>query len=423
MERGKPERSEGGGEDGNKMKVKLNIVEEAIEDIQNGRMVVVVDDKERENEGDLVMAAEKVTPEAINFMITHGKGLVCVPMTGEKLDELKLRQMVENNKESMQTAFTVSVDASPSKGVSTGISPSDRARTIEVLISPKSKSDDLVIPGHVFPLRVKEGGVLTRAGHTEAAVDLARLSGLYTAAVICEIIGADGNMARTPQLVEFAKEHGLKLISIADLISYRMRKEKFVRKVSETKLPTRHGDFVAYGYENLLNGEHHVALVKGKVAGQKDVLVRVHSECLTGDVFGSLRCDCGEQLQRALQKIEFAGRGVLLYMRQEGRGIGLKDKLRAYQLQEKGYDTVEANKMLGYPADLRDYGVGAQILADLGLSTIRLVTNNPGKVVGLEGYGLKIVERVPLEVKPNRYNRKYLRTKNEKLGHMFKKRG
>lgn len=400
--------------------IKFNTIEEAIADIQNGRLVIVVDDADRENEGDLVIAAEKITPESVNFMISHAKGLVCVPMTGERLDELELRQMVENNRESMRTAFTVSVDAHSRFGITTGISPADRAKTIEVLINPRSKKDDLVTPGHVFPLRVKEGGVLKRAGHTEAAVDLAKLAGLYPAAVICEIINQDGSMARVAQLDEFAREHNLKMVTIADLISYRVKHEKLVKRVSTTKLPTRHGEFTAYGYEDLLVGDYHVALVKGQVSGKKDVLVRVHSECLTGDVFGSLRCDCGEQLARALDRVEFCGQGVLLYMRQEGRGIGLKDKLRAYELQEKGYDTVEANHILGYPADLRDYGIGAQILSDLGLSTIRLITNNPRKVVGLEGYGLKITERVSLEVKPNEFNAKYLEAKSRKLGHILK---
>jgi len=401
-------------------KIKFNTIKEAIEDVQNGKMVVVVDDRDRENEGDLVMAAEKVTPQSVNFMITHGKGLVCAPMNGERLDELNLRQMVDVNRETMRTAFTVSVDAAPKFGVSTGISPADRAKTIEVLINPKSKIEDLVTPGHIFPLRVKEGGVLKRAGHTEAAVDLAKLAGLYPAAVICEVIDKSGKMARTPQLIEFAKKHKLKIICIADLISYRLRHEKLVRKITAINLPTQFGDFKAHAYEDILTGDTHVALVKGKVSGKKDVLVRVHSECLTGDVFHSLRCDCGDQLSNALEKIEFVGQGVLLYMRQEGRGIGLKEKLNAYKLQEEGHDTVEANLLLGYPADLRDYGVGAQILADLGLSTIKLITNNPTKVVGLEGYGLKITKRVALEVEPNPHNRKYIETKVKKLGHILK---
>ncbi|MFH1541709.1 MAG: bifunctional 3,4-dihydroxy-2-butanone-4-phosphate synthase/GTP cyclohydrolase II [bacterium] len=401
------------------MNFKLNKIEEAIDDFRNGKIIIVVDDKERENEGDLVMAAEKVTPEAVNFMITHGKGLVCVPITEERLTELDIPQMVERNRESMQTAFTVSVDAAPQHGVTTGISPSDRAKTIEVLINPKAGKDDLVKPGHVFPLRVVEGGVLKRAGHTEASVDLARLAGLYPAAIICEIINQAGRMARLPELVEFAKIHKLKIISIADLISYRMKKEQLIKKISTVRLPTKHGEFISHSYEDLLTGDLHIALVKGKVNKAKDILVRVHSECLTGDVFGSCRCDCGEQLARAMEKIEFAGQGVLLYMRQEGRGIGLKDKLRAYALQDKGRDTVEANEDLGYPDDLRDYGVGAQILVDLGLSTIRLLTNNPQKVIGLGGYGLKIVERVPLSIEANKHNKKYLSTKSQKMGHIL----
>ena len=400
-------------------KLKFNKIEEAVADIQNGKMVIVVDDQDRENEGDVVIAAEKITPAAVNFMITNARGLVCAPMTGARLDALELRQMVDENRESMRTAFTVSVDASPKSGVTTGISPADRARTIEVLINPKSDRCDLVTPGHVFPLRVKEGGVLKRAGHTEAAVDLARLAGLYPAAVICEIINADGSMARTLALFKFARTHQLKIISIADLISYRLRREKMIKRISCVKLPTRFGEFTAYSYEDLLTGDLHLALVKGNVSEKKDVMVRVHSECLTGDVFGSMRCDCGEQLDAAMEKINFCGRGVLLYMRQEGRGIGLRDKLRAYELQDKGHDTVEANKILGYPADLRDYGIGAQILADLGLSTIRLLTNNPKKVIGLDGYGLRIVERVPLEVEPNLHNKKYLKTKSKKLGHIL----
>ncbi len=401
--------------------IRFNKIDEALEAIRSGKMVLVVDDQDRENEGDLVMAAEKVTPEAINFMITQGKGLVCVPMTAERLDELSIPQMVEYNREAMKTAFTVSVDADPRFGTSTGISPSDRARTIEVLINPKTTKDDLAKPGHVFPLRVVEGGVLKRAGHTEAAVDLARLASLYPAAVICEIINQDGSMARTPQLIEFAQQHDLKIVSIADLISYRIRKENLINKLSRTKLPTNHGEFTAYGYEDLLTGDHHVALVKGNVAGQKNVLVRVHSECLTGDVFGSRRCDCGEQLHKAMEKIEFCGQGVILYMRQEGRGIGLAGKLKAYEKQDHGLDTVEANSALGFAADLRDYGIGAQILVDLGLSSIRLITNNPRKIVGLEGYGLKVVERIPLEIEPNKYNKKYLETKRQKLGHLLER--
>ena len=388
-------------------------------DIQNGKMVVVVDDESRENEGDLVVAAEKITPRTINFMITNAKGLVCVPMTGERLDELDLPQMVKENSEHMKTAFSVSVDAGRKFGVTTGISPADRAKTIEVLISPRANKDDLVSPGHIFPLRVKNGGVLKRAGHTEAAVDLARLAGLYPAAVICEIINPDGRMARVTDLFKYAKKHKLKMITIADLISYRLKNEKMIKRTSTIKLPTKHGEFTGYGYEDLLTGQHHIALVKGKVSKKKDVLVRVHSECLTGDVFGSLRCDCGQQLAKAMEKIEFCGQGVLLYMRQEGRGIGLKDKLRAYELQEKGYDTVEANTMLGYAADLRDYGIGAQILADLGLTTIRLLTNNPKKIIGLEGYGLKVTSRIPLTIKANEFNEKYIKAKVSKLGHIM----
>lgn len=397
----------------------FNTIPQAISDIQNGKMILVVDDADRENEGDLVIAAEKITPEKVNFMISEGKGLVCVPMTGQRLDDLELRQMVEDNRETMRTAFTISVDASPKHGTTTGISPVDRAKTIEVLINPRSKKDDVVTPGHVFPLRVKDGGVLKRAGHTEAAVDLARLAGLYPAAVICEVISADGKMARGPQLFDFANKHKLMIITIADLISYRIKHEKLIKRITTNKLPTRFGEFTAIGYEDTLSGDFHLALVKGRIAGKKNVLVRVHSECLTGDVFGSLRCDCGDQLAKALERIDFCGQGVLLYMRQEGRGIGLKDKLRAYELQEKGLDTVEANKKLGYPADLRDYGIGAQILADLGLTTIRLITNNPKKVVGLEGYGLKISERVALEIEPNEHNASYLKTKSRKLGHVL----
>jgi 3,4-dihydroxy 2-butanone 4-phosphate synthase/GTP cyclohydrolase II len=403
-----------------KLKIKFNTIKEAIEDIQNGKMVIVVDDRDRENEGDLVMAAEKITPKAVNFMITHGKGLVCVPMNGDRLDELNLRQMVDVNRESMRTAFTVSVDAHHRFGVSTGISPADRAQTIEALINPKSKKGDLVSPGHIFPLRVKEGGVLKRAGHTEAAVDLAKLAGLYPAAVICEIIDKSGKMARTQQLIDFARRHKFRIISIADLISYRLKTEKLVSRVTTVNLPTKYGEFKAHAYEDVLSGDVHIALVKSKVSGKKDVLVRVHSECLTGDVFHSLRCDCGDQLAGALAKINFVGQGVLLYMKQEGRGIGLKNKLSAYKLQEEGHDTVEANLLLGYPADLRDYGVGAQILADLGLTSIRLITNNPTKIVGLEGYGLEITERVPLEVEPNPHNQKYIETKVKKLGHILK---
>lgn len=402
----------------------FNTIEEAKKDIADGKMVVVLDDQDRENEGDLVMAAEKVTPNAINFMISHAKGLVCVPMTEDQLEKLDLKSMVIENTEIMKTAFTVSVDAAKKFGVTTGISPSDRAKTIEVLIGHASKPSDLVRPGHVFPLKALPGGVLRRAGHTEAAVDLAKLAGLFPAGVICEIIKPSGGMARTPDLIKFSRKHKLRIITIADLIKYRMKKEKLIVKIATTKLPTKYGDFVLHGYKDTLEGYYHIALVKGSVNKKKNVLVRVHSECLTGDVFGSMRCDCGEQLLRSLEMIGKADRGVLLYMRQEGRGIGLLGKLKAYELQDKGKDTVEANLDLGYKADLRDYGVGAQILADLGLSTIQLITNNPRKIVGLEGYGLMVTQRIPLEIIPNKHNIKYLRTKSAKLGHIlsFKKR-
>jgi len=396
---------------------RFNTIEEALEDIRAGKMVVVVDDPDRENEGDLVAAAEKVTPEIINFMATYGRGLICMPIIGQRLDELELGPMVTENTEAQGTAFTVSVDAAE---VTTGISAYERALTIKKIIDPKTKPSDLRRPGHVFPIRAKEGGVLKRAGHTEAAVDLARLAGLYPAGVICEIMNDDGTMARVPQLMEFCRRHNLKIITIADLIQYRRRTEKLIRRVAEANLPTRYGDFRAIAYEDILEKKGHLALVKGTVDDGRPVLVRVHSECLTGDVFGSLRCDCGEQLERALRLIEAEGRGVLLYMRQEGRGIGLLNKIKAYKLQEEGKDTVEANEALGFPPDLRDYGIGAQILADLGIRELRLLTNNPRKIAGLEGYGLKVVERVPLEVKPNGINRRYLQVKKEKLGHWLK---
>lgn len=386
----------------------------AIDAIRSGRMIIVVDDEDRENEGDLVMAAEKVTPEAVNFMALHGRGLICLPITGARLDELEIPLMTLSNTEALRTAFTVSVDA---QEVTTGISAHERALTIHRILDPATRPGDLRRPGHIFPLKAMEGGVLRRAGHTEAAVDLCRLGGLYPAGVICEIMNPDGTMARTPQLEEFARQHGLVMITTKDLIRYRLRTEKLVRKVAESNLPTRYGTFRILGYESLVNRESHVALVKGDVAGQADVLVRVHSECLTGDVFGSERCDCGEQLSKAMEIIDKEGRGVVLYMRQEGRGIGLMNKLKAYALQDGGCDTVEANEMLGFPADLRDYGTGAQILVDLGLSSIRLLTNNPKKIVGLEGYGLSVTARVPIEVPAKPNNVRYLCTKRDKLGH------
>ena len=391
-------------------------IEEALEDLKEGRMVIVVDDEDRENEGDLIMAAEKVTPEAINFMAKYGRGLICVPLTGERIEELDLPLMVSDNTEGHGTAFTVSVDA---VSVTTGISAHERAETVKVLISPETAPRDLNRPGHIFPLQAKDGGVLRRAGHTEAAVDLAKMAGMYPAGVICEIMNEDGTMARVPQLIEFAKTHGLKIITIADLINYRMKKEKLVVRAGEAELPTLYGEFKLIAYENSLDNEPHVALVKGEINEEDEVLVRVHSECLTGDVLKSLRCDCGNQLAQAMKIINQEGKGVLIYMRQEGRGIGLSNKIKAYQLQDEGKDTVEANEELGFPVDLRDYGIGAQILVDLGVRKIKLLTNNPRKIKGLEGYGLKIVERVPLEVKPGIYNLNYLNTKKEKLGHLL----
>jgi len=392
----------------------FNTIEEALEDIKQGRMVVVVDDEDRENEGDLIMAASKVTPEAVNFMISHARGLVCAPLTSTRVRELDLPPMVTRNTDSYCTAFTVSVDVG---SCSTGISAHERAKTIKALLDPETKPADLRRPGHIFPLEAMEGGVLRRAGHTEAAVDLSTLAGLDPAGVICEIINEDGSMARLPQLIDFCAEHNLKLISIADLINYRMKKEKLVWRGATAEMPTIFGTFKLIAYENNIDSLTHLALVMGEIDTDEPVLVRVHSECLTGDVFASLRCDCGNQLHGAMKRIAEAGSGALLYMRQEGRGIGLLNKIKAYQLQDTGKDTVEANEALGFAADLRDYGVGAQIMVDLGLKNIKLLTNNPRKIKGLEGYDLNIVERVPLEVEPCEYNCNYLSTKKEKLGH------
>ncbi len=392
-------------------------IEDVIKDIRTGRMVVVTDDEDRENEGDLVMAAEKITPEAVNFMATHGRGLICAPITEERAEQLGLQRMVAENRESFRTDFTVSVDAA--QGVTTGISAHDRARTIELLVDPKARPLDLVQPGHVFPLRARSGGVLRRAGHTEATVDLARLAGLAPAGVLCEILNADGTMARLPELLRFRKKHKLRMCSIRDLIAYRRSQEKLIEREQIIKLPTGYGAFDLHMYRSVIDGGHHLALVKGEISPKKTTLVRVHSECLTGDVFGSLRCDCGNQLHTALSQIEAAGHGVLLYMRQEGRGIGLPAKIHAYKLQEEGLDTVEANEKLGFPAELRDYGLGAQILFDLGVRKMRFLTNNPKKVIGLEGYGLKIVEVVPIKAPSNPHNAKYLETKRMKMGHLL----
>jgi len=390
-------------------------IEEAIEDIRAGKMVVVCDDEDRENEGDLTMAAQFATPEAINFMAKHGRGLICLALTPDRCEELGLELMAAKNESSFETPFTVSIEAR--EGVTTGISAADRARTIQVAIDPKSSPRDLVQPGHIFPLKAKPGGVLERTGQTEAAVDLARLAGLIPAGVICEVMNDDGTMARVDDLVPYCERHGLKMITVADLIAYRRKHDKLVERVVATNLPTTFGDFTAIGYRSLVDDKHHVALVKGEVAGRENVLVRVHSECLTGDVFHSLRCDCGEQLESALAMIEREGAGVLLYLAQEGRGIGLLNKLRAYKLQEQGLDTVDANLRLGLPADLRDYGIGAQILTDLGLSTIRILTNNPKKILGLEGYGLSVTEQIPIEHLANPHNEAYLRAKAERMGH------
>ncbi len=399
-------------------KYKFNTIDEALDDIRTGKMVILVDDEDRENEGDLCMAAERVTPEAINFMAKYGRGLICLSLTPERVGELKLPMMTDDNTSPFGTAFTVSIEAK--RGVTTGISASDRARTILTAIDPGTKPEDLAKPGHIFPLRAKAGGVLQRAGQTEGSVDLARLAGLTCAGVICEIMSEDGTMARVPELMEFAKKHNLRIVTIKDIIQYRMRTESFVKRIATVKLPTKFGgDFTAIAYGNAIDDNVHIALIKGEITPDDEVLVRVHSECLTGDVFASRRCDCGEQLHKAMEMIRKEGKGVILYMKQEGRGIGLINKLRAYELQDSGLDTVEANLKLGFKPDLRDYGIGAQILVDIGVRKMRLMTNNPKKIVGLEGYNLKVVSRVPIEMNPNERNIVYLKTKKKKLGHIL----
>ena len=395
----------------------LSTIEEAIEDIKAGKMVVIVDDEDRENEGDLAMAAEMITPEAVNFMASEGRGLICVPMMAQRLDQLRIPMMVYENTARLSTAFTVSVDVL--KDATTGISVQDRAATIKALVEPSTMAEDLGRPGHIFPLRYMEGGVLVRAGQTEASVDLARLAGLYPAGVICEIMNEDGTMARMPHLDAFSKKHNIKVVSVADIIAYRTEHERLIERVAEARVPTEHGEFVAVSYRSIVDRDEHVALVKGPISPKDDVLVRVHSECLTGDVFGSIRCDCGAQMDLALQAIQREGKGVFLYMRQEGRGIGIHNKLKAYALQDDGLDTVEANLKLGFPPDLRHYGVGAQILVDLGVKKMRLLTNNPKKVVGLESFGLKLVEQVPIIAPVNDENRKYMKTKQERMGHLI----
>ena len=396
---------------------KFDSIQSVVTDLQKGRMVIVVDDADRENEGDLIMAAQFVAPQAINFMAKHGRGLICVPTTSQRLQQLGIERMVPQNRETFKTDFQVSVDAA--RGITTGISAADRAETIRIMAAPTATPEMLVQPGHVFPLRARPGGVLQRAGHTEAAVDLVQLARCRPIGVICEIMSEDGSMARLPELLKFARRHRLKICTIADLIQFRRTREKLVERVEVVKLPTEYGDFDLHLYRSKLDGQHHLALVVGNPAEKRNVLVRVHSECLTGDVFGSRRCDCGPQLHQAMRQVAEAGCGVIVYMRQEGRGIGLAPKIKAYKLQEQGYDTVEANQKLGFDMDLREYGLGAQILADLGLHTIRLLTNNPRKIVGLEGYGLRIVEQVPIKVKPNPHNARYLTTKREKLGHLL----